>query len=138
MDRIRRQAHELIEGLLVTFSQATGEKAAPYEDQIPLLRCDAPVQAGSEGVATMRVANEEDAPSSVTLYCSNFIADVGYEIASLRVTVSPRSQTLSARGEGAFEIRIAVPQQAPAGIYSGLIQAMGARYVKAVLSIEVL
>jgi hypothetical protein len=137
MDRIRRQAHELIEGLLVTFSQATGEKAAPYEDQVPLLRCEAPVQAGNQGRATMRVANEEDTPSEVTLYCSNFVADVGYEIPSPRIAVSPRSLTIPARGEGSFEIKIAVPQQAPPGIYSGLIQAMGTRYVKAVLSVEV-
>jgi hypothetical protein len=46
--------------------------------------------------------------------------------------------TIPASGEVTFEIRIAVPQQAPAGAYSGLIQATGSRYVKAVLSVDVL
>jgi hypothetical protein len=137
-DAIRRQAHELIEALLVTFNQATGEKAAPYEDQVPLLRCLAPVHAGGRASATMRVANEEDAPSSVALYCSNFVADSGYEIPSVRVTISPRRVTIPGKDEASFEIGIAVPQQTPAGLYSGLIQAMGTKYVKAVLSVEVL
>jgi hypothetical protein len=133
-DRLRRQAHELIETLLTAFSP----KGPSLEEQIPLLRCVAPVQAGAEGSATMRVANEEGAPCEVALYCTNFVADAGYDIPSLRVTVSPRSVTIPPRGETAFEIKIAVPQQAPPGIYSGLIQAAGNKYVKAVLSVEVL
>jgi hypothetical protein len=137
LDLLRRQSHEFIESLLVTFSQATGEKAAPYENQVPLISCAAPVAAGQAGIATMRVANDEDAPSDVALYCTNFVADSGYEIPSLRVTVSPRRTTIPAKGEAAFEVKIAVPQQAPAGIYSGLIQAMGSKYVKAVLSVAV-
>jgi hypothetical protein len=137
-DRLRRQAHEFIEALLVTFSQATGEKAAPYEDQVPLIQCVAPVRAGNEAMATMRVANDEATPSEVALYCTNFVADSGYEIPSLRVTVLPRRVTIPPRGQADFEIKIAVSQQTPAGIYSGLIQAMGSKYVKAVLSVEVL
>jgi hypothetical protein len=138
MDLLRRQSHEFIESLLVTFSQATGEKAAPYEDQIPLIRCAAPVRAGDDGTATMGVANDDDAPSDVSLYCTNFVADSGNEIPSLRVTVSPRRATIPPKGDATFSIRLAVPQQTPAGTYSGLIQAMGSKYVKAVLSVEVL
>jgi hypothetical protein len=141
--RLRQQAHELVETLLAILGQTGGEKVAPYgaatyEDRIPLLRCIAPVQAGAEASATMKVANDESTPSDVTLYCTNFVADSGYEIPSLRVTVSPRRATIPAKGEVGFEIKIAVPQQAPAGLYSGLIQAMGCKYVKAVLSVEVL
>jgi len=138
IDLLRRQAHEFVESLLVTFSRASSEKPAPYEEQVPLLRCVAPVQAGSEGRATMRVANDEETPSNVALYCTNFVADSGYEIPSLRVTVSPRTVTIPAKGDTTFEIKIAVSQQTPAGIYCGLIQAMGSKYVKAVLSVEVL
>lgn len=141
--RLRQQAHELVETLLATLGQARGEQAtpygaAPYEDRVPLLQCVAPVQAGAEASATMKVANDENTPSDVTLYCTNFVADSGYEIPSLRVTVLPRRVTIPAKSEAGFEIKIAVPQQTPAGLYSGLIQAMGAKYVKAVLSAEVL
>jgi hypothetical protein len=141
--RLRQQAHEFIEALLAALHQPMTEAAMPDEavacqDQVPLLRCEAPVQAGAEGSATMKVANDENTPSDATLYCSNFIADSGHEIPSLRVTVSPRRATIPAKGDANFEIKIAVPQQTPAGLYSGLIQAMGCRYVKAVLSVEVL
>jgi hypothetical protein len=133
LDRLRRHAHELIDTLLTAVSPK-----GPSEEQVPMVRCVAPVQAGGEGCATMRVANDEGTPSEVTLYCTNFVADSGCDIPSLRITVSPRSVTVPAKGEAAFEIRIAVPQQTPPGIYSGLIQATGSKYVKAVLSVEVL
>jgi hypothetical protein len=137
-DRLRTQAHEFIEALLLTFSDATGEKGLPAEDQVPLLWCAAAVQAGGEARATLRVINEEPTPSEVALYCTNFVADCGYEIPSSRVSASPRRMTIAARGEAFFDIRMAVPQQAPTGIYSGLVQAMGTKYVKAVLSVQVL
>jgi hypothetical protein len=141
--RLRKQAHELIDALLASLGQAAGEKvppygAATYEDQVPLLPCAAPVEAGAEACATMKVANDENTPSDVTLYCTNFVADSGYEIPSLRVSVSPRATTIPAKGQAGFEIKIAVPQQTPAGLYSGLVQVMGCKYVKAVLSVEVL
>ena len=136
-DHLRRQAHEFIESLLTTFSGGTREKTAAGEDQVPLLRSSAPVQAGKAVRVEFRVANEEDSPSEVTLYCTDFISDSGHEIPALRVTVLPRRATIPAKGDGAFEIEVAVPQQTPPGYYSGLIQAMGNRYVKAVLMVEV-
>jgi hypothetical protein len=51
--------------------------------------------------------------------------------------VTPRQATIPAKGKADFDIEVAVPQQTPPGYYSGLIQAMGNRYVKAVLMIEV-
>jgi hypothetical protein len=136
-DQLRRQAHEFIETLLITFGEATGEKGLPTEDKVPLIQCAAPVQAGSSARATFRVANDENTQSDVALYCTNFVADSGYEIPSLRVNVTPRRATIPAKGEVPFEITIAVSQQTPTGIYSGLIQAMGSKYVKAVLSVQV-
>ncbi|MGH7434866.1 MAG: hypothetical protein ACRENE_04260 [Polyangiaceae bacterium] len=86
---------------------------------------------------TIRVSNEEAAPVEVTLYSSNFVSDSGCEIPSMRVIASPRTASLPAQGEAAFELKIAVPAQAQPGLYSGLVQAMGARYVKAVVCLEV-
>jgi hypothetical protein len=138
LDQLRKQAHAFIETLLITFNDATGEKGLPTEDKVPLLQCEAPVQAGSEARAILTVGNEEATPSDVSLYCTNFVADTGHEIPSLRVSVSPRRATIPANGEATFQIRLSVSQQAPSGIYSGLVQAMGSKYVKAVLSVEVL
>ena len=137
IDQLRKQAHAFIETLLITFNDATGEKGLPAEDKVPQLQCEAPVQAGSEARAILTVGNEEATPSDVALYCTNFIADSGYELPALKIAVSPRRETIPPGGEATFQIRIAVPQQTPAGTYSGLVQAMGTKYVKAVLSVEV-
>jgi hypothetical protein len=136
-DRIRRQAHEFIETLLSTFSPATGEKGLPAEDKVPLMRAAAPVAAGGLARASLRVANDEATPSTVTLYSTNFVADSGYEIPALRVSPSPRVATIAPRGEAIFDIKIAIPAQTPPGTYSGLIQAMGNKYLKTVLLLEV-
>jgi hypothetical protein len=133
LDRLRRQAHEMIETLLEVFSP----KGQAPGDRVPLIRCVAAVAPGADGSATLRMRNDEATPSEVTLYCTNLAADSGYDIPSLRVTTLPRRLTIPPRGEGTFEIKISVPQQTPAGIYSGLIQATGAQYVKAVVSVQV-
>jgi hypothetical protein len=137
-DQLRRRAHEFIDTLLVTFRDATDEDGVVAENKVPLLQCASPVQAGAAARVTLTVANEEPTPSEVSLYCTNFVTDSGNEIPSLRVSSSPRLATIPAHGRAEFEIRIAVPQQTPTGTYSGLIQAMGSKYVKAVLSVQVL
>jgi hypothetical protein len=134
---LQSKAHELIEMLMAAFAQPRYSDNPQAEDRVPLIHCPAPVQAGTDGCASFTILNDEPTPSEVTLYASNFIADSAYEIPAVRVSASPRTRTIPAGGRETFEIKIAVPQQTPAGIYSGLIQAMGTKYVKAVLSVEV-
>jgi hypothetical protein len=136
-DRLRQQAHEFVEAMMAMVKDGTQERSGDSNAQVPLLRFPAPVQAGHDARIGFRVANEEDTPSEVTLYCTDFISDSGHEIPAMRVTVLPRRATVAAKGEAEFAIEVAVPQQTPAGYYSGLIQAMGNRYVKAVLMVEV-
>lgn len=133
LERLRRQAHEILETFLTVFSP----KPDSADERVPLLRCAAPVEPGGDGSAAVRVANDELTPSEVTLYCTNLIGDSGYDIPPMRVTISPRTVTVPPKGEATFEVKIAVPQQTPPGTYSGLFQAMGTKYVKAVLSVEV-
>jgi hypothetical protein len=137
-DRLRQQAHAFIETLLITFNDATGEKGLPSEDQVPLIHGVAPIEPGGVGRASLRVENEESIASEVTLYTSNFVADSGYEIPALRVSVTPRGVSIPPGGHATFEIAVQISQQTPRGTYSGLIQAMGNRYVKAVLTLDVL
>jgi hypothetical protein len=137
-DALRRKAHEFIDTLLVTFREATDEDGVVAENKVPLIQCPSPTQAGNVAHATLKVANEEATPSEVTLYCTNFVADSGYEIPALRVSISPRVASIPGNGQVTFEIKISVPQQAPAGTYSALLQALGSKYVKAVLSLQVL
>jgi hypothetical protein len=132
-DRLRRQATEFIETLLA----AVGSSSPRREDQAPLLRCVAPVAAGETARATFRIANDGTEASDVSLFCTNFVADTGGDVPSHRVTVSPRRATIAPKGEATFEISLAVPSQTPRGTYSGLLQATGAQYAKAILTVEV-
>jgi hypothetical protein len=133
VERLRRQAHDLLETLLTSFSP----KGSGPEERVPLLWCAAPASPGGEGTVTLRVTNDEAEPLEVTLYSSNFVSDGGGDIPSMRVTVSPRRIVVGPKADVAFELKISVPQQAPAGVYSGLVQATGARYVKAVVCLDV-
>jgi hypothetical protein len=132
VERLRRHAHEVIETVLAGFAGK-----APLDDRLPLLSAAVPVAAGDVATITLRVANQEAAPAEVSLYCTNFVADSGFDIPALHVTFSPRRVTIPPKGDAPFEVKVAVPRQAPAGVYSGLVQAAGTRYVKAVVSVEV-
>lgn len=137
-DQMRRKAHELIETLLITFNEATGEKGLPTENQVPLVNISAPVAPGETARVSLTVANEEGTPADVSLYSTNFVADHGHELPSLRVTILPRATVIPAQGQATFEVSIAVPPQTLKGSYCGLIQAHASRYFKAVLALDVL
>jgi hypothetical protein len=137
-DAVRDRAHELIDALLQTLRQDTSEKPARYENMVPLVRAAAPVQAGQRACIGLQVTNEEPTPIDVSLCCTDFVTDGGYGIPSLSVTVAPRRVTIAPRARAEFEVTVAVSPQTPPGEYSGLVQAMGSRYVKAVLAFQVL
>jgi hypothetical protein len=132
MERLRRQVHEVVE----TFISGFSPKARAI-DQVPLVHSEAAVDAGGEAVVYLRVANEDGELSEVSLYCSNFVADSGREIPALRARFSPHVAKIPPKGEVTFELKVSVPLQASAEVFSALVQATGARYVKAVVSIEV-
>lgn len=132
VDQLRRYAHDLIETLLTAVSPK--ERA---DDRVLLLRCAAPVAAGSEAVIVIRIANEDPSPTEVSLYSTNFVSDTGYDIPARSVTFSPHASTIPPKSDAAFELKVRIPQQAPPGLYSGLVQAAGSKYLKAVVSIEV-
>ena len=138
IDELRRRGTEFLDTLLGSLSQSKGGAAASPHDHVPLIHGAAPVAPGARARATFRVANEEAASLDVSLYCSNFVADSGYELPSLLFSVTPRSASIPAGGEASFEVELAVPAQTPRGDYSGLVQAAGCKYVKAVLLFSVL
>ena len=137
-DELRRRGSELLETLLASLAPGNAAAAGAGEDRVPLLRGVAPIRAGTVGAVTFRVTNEDASPSEVALYASNLIADSGYELPSLLVSIVPGRAILPARSEATFDIRVAVPAQALPGLYSGLVQARGCTYVKAVVMFEVL
>lgn len=135
IDRLRRQAHQVIETFLELYSPRA--PAASALNHVPVLRAPAPVKAGAEACIAMRIANEELESTQVALYSTNLVSDCGYEIPALRIAFSPRTLLIPPNGEATFEVRVAVPSQAPRGLYSGLVQASGLNGAKTVICVEV-
>jgi hypothetical protein len=137
LEQFRRSTHELVDAVLSLVGQGGNTTAADTAERVPLLSMPAPAQPGTEVSMFLRVANEESSPVEVTLYSSNFVSDSGFEIPSLRVSFAPSAITIQPRSQTTFEVKVAVPTQAPRGFYSGLVQAAGLTYVKAVVTVEV-
>lgn len=132
VERLRRQAHDVIESLLSALVPN-----ANLDHRAALVSAPAPVEAGTDALVCLRIANEDPTPCELSLYSSNFVADRGYDISASHVVFTPRVVTIPAQSEANFEIKVRVPRQAPPGIYSGLVQVMGNKYLKVVVSVEV-
>ncbi len=137
VEDLRRQATDLLESLMAAVGQNNSGVQSTAE-RVPLVSCAAPVRAGASASASLRVTNEEATPCDVSFYSSNFVSDSGYEMPSLLISVVPRRASILPGAEVTFEIKIAVPAQATSGQYSGLVQAAGSKYVKAVVMFDVL
>ena len=133
IDRLRRSAHDLIETFLGVFSP----KVAGGE-VVPLLKATAPARAGTPATVNMRITNESSDATDVNFYCSNLISDNGYDIPSLRISFSPHSLSVPAGGEVVAAVTLSIPQQAPPGIYTGLVQVSGMKEVRAVVVFSVM
>jgi hypothetical protein len=131
------QAIALLQTVLTWAPNRDDAREESPTTQVPLIWCDTGVEAGSQANATIHVANDHTEPVEAALYFSNFIADTGHEIPSVAGHASPRLATIPPGGEATFEIKLTVPQQTPAGTYSGLVQVTNGKYVKAVLILEV-
>jgi hypothetical protein len=135
---LQARGAELLQTLLSVLARGRDDNEGSRDDRVPLIRAAAPAEAGASACATLQITNEEETPSEVSFYASNFVADSGYELPSLLVSIAPRVAMLAAGAAAMFEIKIVVPAQAPPGLYSGLVQATGCKYVKAVVVFEVL
>jgi hypothetical protein len=132
IDRLRRSAYDLIETVLGVFSpKVTGGEA------VPLLKTAAPARAGTLATVNMRVTNESSDSADVNFYCTNLISDNGYEIPSLRVAFSPHTLSVPPGGEVVATVTLSIPQQAPPGVYTGLVQVSGMKEVRAVVVFNV-
>ena len=135
---LRQQAQELFETLLLTLNERGGAKSVPADNRVPLLQCQAPAQAGTQARAVLDDQQRRDDAVRRDSLLHQLRRRLGTRPLCAARDLLPGRSTIPPGGEATFQIRIAVPPQVAAGIYSGLIQAMGSRYVKAVLSLEVL
>jgi hypothetical protein len=133
VDGLRRLLHNYVETLISTFNP----RVDTASDRVPAIRGEYPITAGAEIVVPLRVINEGPTALEVSLYCSNFVSDGGFDISALHIGFAPRACVIAPESAHVFDVTIRVPQQAPPGLYSGLVQAVGTKYFKVVMSIEV-
>jgi hypothetical protein len=124
------RVHDLLQELLALLATPGRSVPArilsegPIPATAPVLQA-VPVKAGETLTVAVPLANDGSNPADVILYSTDFVSDGGFEIPSLQVTFSPRTMTLAAQAKNTAQMRIAVPAQSPAGIYSALVQAGG-------------
>jgi hypothetical protein len=133
VDGLRRLLHNYVETLISTFNP----RVDTASDRVPVIRGGHPITAGAEIVVPLRVINEGPTSLEVSLYCSNLVSDGGFDISALHIGFAPRACVIAAESAQVFDVTIRVPQQAPPASYSGLVQAVGTKYFKVVMSIEV-
>lgn len=133
VERLRRQAHEVIEAFLHLISPRVSLDPAA---QVPLVQATS-VQPGAEARASVALANDDSEPAEATFYSTHLVSDFGYQIPSLHVSFAPRVLALPPNSEATLEVKIAVPMQTPRGSYAGLIRGTGLRQVKVVIAVEV-
>jgi len=136
------RVHELLQELLALLA-APGRTVpsgmfagVPIPATAPVLQSVA-VKAGETLTVAVPLANHGPNPAHVIFYSTDFVSDGGFEIPSLQVTFSPRTMTLAAHAKSDTQMKIAVPAQSPAGLYSALVQASGLSAPQAIVVLKV-
>lgn len=161
-DQLRRQASDLIEGVLslilsagypggrglgfesgpdaampVAMQSIQSVAAEPPLRQAPLLTAPAPVKAGETAKVPFTVTNAGQNPVDLLFYSSDLVGDSGWGIPARKVAFSPRSQSLQPQERATIEALIPIPPQTAPGSYSGVVQAAGFDYLRALMTVPV-
>lgn len=164
-DQLRRQASDLVEGLLSLvigavvpggpggpgglprYPAAVADAAepmklvmapsAPAPGFAPIINPPAAVKAGDVAKIPLTVTNEGATPLDVSFFSSDLVGDSGFGVPARKITVSPRVRSLQPGEVTTFEISVPIPQQTPPGTYTGIIQAAALEYLRAVLTVPV-
>lgn len=148
-DQLRRQAGDLVEGVLSMIFAAGSASPSPAAlgpatmsgpsaaGHAPLIKPAGAVKAGNLAKIPFTITN--DGPSTIDLafYSSDLIGDSGFGIPARKVNFVPRLQSLRPQESTTLEALIPIPPQTPAGTYAGLIQATALEYLRAVLTVAV-
>lgn len=134
------RVHQLLQELLALLAAPGGSAPAgmlvPIPATAPVLQAR-PVKAGETLSVAVPLVNDNPNPVNLIFYSSAFVSDGGYEIPSLQVSFSPRTMTLAGNSRNHTEMKIAVPAQSPAGLYSALVQASGLSAPQAIVVLKV-
>jgi hypothetical protein len=160
MQRIRRDAHEIVDILIDLFgaaaksingatqriisvgNTATSDRGGKGEGapsrRAPVLDVLQPVKPGGKTEVSMSVENDADMPTKEFRFQSTELLDAaGHRIGAEHIHFIPPLLAIGPRLVAKVDVVVAVPSETLPGAYSGLIQATELEQVRAVLIIHV-
>ncbi len=160
MQRFRRDAHEVVDILIDLVSVATTSlsglaqraitisadavgsagpaKPAPSAGGIPALTIPQPIKPGERVEVPMTLENDSDQTTETFRFISSdLINPDGERIPAQQITFAPDTITIEPHKSATITVAIVVPEGAPSGVYSGLLQATRLNQLRAVVTLQV-
>ena len=146
-----RQMHEIVDTLATLLpglqgrpgggaaghGVATGGSAGGEAE--PLARVSPPtsVKPGDHATITMMLRNSESRPVRLVPVATDLLGSHGGRIPNARIEISPSEVALEPQDQTQLTLSVAIPGEAPAGRYSGLLVVTGLDYLIALITMEV-
>jgi hypothetical protein len=148
----REQARDVLNGLLRLLEQLPASVPLDHamagvplmgtspltvgDATLPMLR-PAVAEPGRIATTALGLVNDALEPAAVALRATSLVSPSGDEIPAALVTFDPSQPTLQPNAETPVRVAVRVPETARPGTYTGLVQAVGTRATRALLSLEV-
>jgi hypothetical protein len=123
-------------GPLPGFVQSVSNLTPESGGDVPALPPRSAVR-GADALIELRIANDDAAASTVTFVSTTLLSPEGDSIGAHAVSFLPAHLSVPGGGQAAVEIRVAVPERARTGAYSGLILSTGNQPLQAVVTVQV-
>ncbi len=143
---VLRQMHEFVNSLGALWPNLQG-KAAQAPSAHPLattgaealatVRPRTPAKPGERATISMSLRNRESQPVRLVPTVTDLLGSRGGRIPNALLEFTPAEIVLEPQEQKDLEIALAVPIDAPAGCYSGLLVATGLDYLRALITIDV-
>jgi hypothetical protein len=156
LPRFRRDAHEVVD-IVIDLIGATAQTAGRLAKRAisirggtertvseapastPTLVTAVPIPSGGSGELSLVVENDGDAATDRFQFHSTDLVNVdGHRIHASQITFEPEAVSVSPHQSERVVVHIAVPPDAPAGEYSGLIQSSRRDGLRAAVTVQVL
>lgn len=144
--QLLREAHNFVDAISVVLPKLQGgakDWLGPrqtHADKAGDLTQLEPKTVRAGEVARIEIKLHNDNADTVRLvpHCTTLLGDSGYRIAEERLMFTPREIQLSADESASVALDVSVPNDCAKGRYTGIVKVVGATYLCAVVSIEVI
>ena len=140
-----QEAHDFVNAISAVLPKLQGgatnglgspQTHANKADDLTLLESKT-VRAGDVARIDIKLHNDNAGSIRLEPHCTALLGDSGYRIAEDKLTFTPREVQLGADESASLALDVSVPNDCAKGRYTGIVKVVGARYLCAVVSIEV-